>query len=483
MEKSKEINIYDKRITPEIGFILKNAHEYISLSKEEEGKIGKEVKEIRRKLLEKIISYDGILKKMIDSKKKAFENITNIKSVNDFNFTPNQYAKIINKGNNLIKVIKFDNLIEDELFLKFFLNKFFRTDYEKKENIYLEQNNVESLKTSKKITFNLLQFRKVLDLTDEDFKTNPFLVLNKYKINPISTLSKRDQYIELKNIISRIRFKDNYKEKMVRLFEDRHPKIIDEKEKNIESIMNELITKRNQFIENHQRLVIGIAKRFIKKNSHLLYSDLVQEGIFGLIKAFDSWDYEKGFNFSTYAYTKILATIQKGIYNQEKMIRVPIPIEREMKKINTYKNSLPEKELSYLSDKKISEDTNIPIKNVELIEQYIPNVNLLENPWVDKLSLPSKAFFIPSNILNLEKEDYHKKVFDIILNIFNRSSKHFKKYEDIFKNRYSKGLSLEEISREERMDRKRVYNIMSKIKINLLANKGKIWKNIKSLSA
>ncbi len=70
------------------------------------------------------------------------------------------------------------------------------------------------------------------------------------------------------------------------------------------------------------RLVISVSKKFI--NRGLQFSDLIQEGNIGLMKAVEKFDYHRGFKFSTYATWWIRQAITRGIADQGRTIRLPV---------------------------------------------------------------------------------------------------------------------------------------------------------------
>src|SRR4026208_1816352 len=83
-------------------------------------------------------------------------------------------------------------------------------------------------------------------------------------------------------------------------------------------------------INSNLRLVVHVARRYMGQGVAL--GDLVQEGVIGLNRAVEKFDWRKGFKFSTYATWWIRQACQRAISNQSATIRIPTHVnERRVK--------------------------------------------------------------------------------------------------------------------------------------------------------
>lgn len=81
---------------------------------------------------------------------------------------------------------------------------------------------------------------------------------------------------------------------------------------------------RQQMIAANLRLVVAIGKRYI--NRGLPFSDVIEEGNLGLIRAVEKFEYQRGFKFSTYASWWIRQAVERAIANQVRIIRLPVHV-------------------------------------------------------------------------------------------------------------------------------------------------------------
>lgn len=91
------------------------------------------------------------------------------------------------------------------------------------------------------------------------------------------------------------------------------------------------IKARNRIISANMRLVVAIAKKYVKKQVHMGMQDLIQEGAIGLTRAAEKFEPCRGYKFSTYAYLWIKQAITRGCEAQEGMIKLPCHLQRKIR--------------------------------------------------------------------------------------------------------------------------------------------------------
>ncbi len=122
------------------------------------------------------------------------------------------------------------------------------------------------------------------------------------------------------------------------------------------------VEAKDRMINSNLRLVISQARRY--QHQGLSLGDLIQEGMLGLIRAVEKFDWRRGFKFSTYGTLWIRQSIQRGLANSGRTIRVPVHIGQRERKVRKVEQELAAKLSRDPTDEEIAEGAELPVEQV-----------------------------------------------------------------------------------------------------------------------
>ena len=177
----------------------------------------------------------------------------------------------------------------------------------------------------------------------------------------------------------------------------------EEEEKLLLKVKEGDLEAKNKLIISNLRLVISVAKNYMNKGMTLI--DLISEGNFGLIRAIDKFDIDKGFRFSTYAVWWIKQSITKALMCKGREIRIPSYKYDLLNKINKIIVEELMNTGDYPSNEIIGEKLNISPEKVANILIEFQEVMSLNESVGDNI-------YLEDVILNENSENLENDIID-----------------------------------------------------------------------
>jgi RNA polymerase primary sigma factor len=135
---------------------------------------------------------------------------------------------------------------------------------------------------------------------------------------------------------------------------------------------------KERLINSNLRLVVANAKRYQGQGLTLL--DLIQEGILGLIRAAEKFDWRRGYKFSTYATFWIRQAMQRGLEQKARTIRIPTDLAQRERRVARVERELAAELGREPTDEEIAQRAEIEPEEFERIRSASRVVTSLDRP-------------------------------------------------------------------------------------------------------
>ncbi|MCW2638313.1 MAG: polymerase, sigma 70 subunit, rpod subfamily protein [Dactylosporangium sp.] len=149
----------------------------------------------------------------------------------------------------------------------------------------------------------------------------------------------------------------------------------------LERLVAEGERAKDQFIRANLRLVVSIARRYVRSGMPML--DLIQEGNTGLVRAVEKFDYVRGYKFSTYATWWIRQAISRAIAQQERTVRLPVHLVEDVNRMRSVARQLTRELGNDPEPEQLAAALGVPVERVNELKRWSQDTVSLDTPVGD----------------------------------------------------------------------------------------------------
>ncbi|MFC4335717.1 sigma-70 family RNA polymerase sigma factor [Salininema proteolyticum] len=155
----------------------------------------------------------------------------------------------------------------------------------------------------------------------------------------------------------------------------------DASDKDLNRLVQEGARAKEQFIKANLRLVVSIARRYVRSGMPML--DLIQEGNTGLVRAVEKFDYARGYKFSTYATWWIRQAISRAIAQQERTVRLPVHLVEDVNRMRNVTRQLTRELGGDPDPEQVAKALGVTVERVNELIRWSQDTVSLDTPIGD----------------------------------------------------------------------------------------------------
>jgi RNA polymerase primary sigma factor len=267
-----------------------------------------------------------------------------------------------------------------------------------------------------------------------------------------------DNNSELRQQLGLLRFRRSFLISLLDRVQTKDP----ERSSSYRRAISELLTARSKMAESNLRLVLDLAKRYLRSGADI--QDLIQDGNIGLLTAIDRFEWRRGFRFSTMATWWIKQSITRNLADKLSAIRLPVHVRDQLNHGLREIEIIERRRVKPLSIMEQAEVCGLPVKRFEDVVRTLAEPISMEQAEFDGL-LDSELEDNPFEVLAIKEQ---VAVVEDLLNILSPMDRRVLRMRYGISVNYE--LTLEQVGQRLGLSRERIRQIESRAFKRLASN-------------